>query len=197
MGFSLFGRSGDNVTENKTTNVTNDFTTTDSNNQLTKNVLNNVQTTNKSSINNDTRIQNTALQLTDAFNRFATYNLAGSGNVSIGSGTAADDASKYAALFKAFPQPNYNGMNNATPDLSKPLLDFTGLSELSVKNLDALTGLNRSVQTGFAENVTATGKTGLGLAAGGTAAGVLSNPLLWAILAAAGVLVAFLAFRRK
>ena len=101
MGFSLFGTSGDKTTTNATTNnnyyytrsntdnVEGSFNTSDSR------VYNTALTRNTSSSNNDTDIQNTALQLTDSFNRFLTNNLANVGNTNIGaSGTSGDDSVK-------------------------------------------------------------------------------------------------------
>jgi hypothetical protein len=164
MGFSLFGTSGDKTTQNTTNNATYDYTRNNTDNiegsfnTSDSRVFNTALTRNQSSINNDTRIQNTALQLTDSFNRFATNNLANVGNTNIGAtGTSADDG---LALLKAIQglQPNYSGMNTATPDLTKGLLDFSALSRIATENISASGGVAKDVFGGFAANVDATGK---------------------------------------
>lgn len=188
MGFSLFGRSGDNVTTQETTNTTNDFTTNNSNNTNITSTLNAALTRNSSFIQNDTNIQNTALQVTDSFNRVSNVNLANVGNTTIGATPAPMD---YAALFAAFPQ----GKINQTPiDLSKPLLDFTALSRIATDNILASGKVAGEVQTGFAANTAATGGILAGLMPGSA-----SSSMIWKIVAvvAAVVIVAVLARRKN
>lgn len=165
MGFSLFGSSGDKTTTNATTNNTYDYTKSNTDNvegsfnTSDSRVFNTALTRNTSSINNDTQIQNTALQLTDSFNRFVTNNLANVGNTNIGaSGTSGDDSVKLLQAMRAL-QPNYSGMNNATPDLSKGLLDFNSLSRIAADNINASGNVSRGVFDGFADTITATGKS--------------------------------------
>lgn len=199
MGFSLFGTSGDKNTTSNTTTTNNDFTTSDSYNTNTKNVSNAVTTNNLSKINNDTRIQNTALQLTDAFNRFNTYNLAGSGNVNINGGGNADDAAKYIGLLKDL-QPNYGGMNNAVPNLNLPLLDFKGISSLAPSIIGESGKVNQSVQNGFAQNTKIAGDIGTALAkiTGDQSSSPFSNPLIWIVVAIAAVaMTVLLVVKRK
>jgi hypothetical protein len=163
MGFSLFGSSGDKTTQNTTNNATYDYTRNNTDNiegsfnTSDSRVFNTALTRNQSTISNDTRIQNTALQLTDSFNRFTTNNLANVGNTNIGtSGTSGDDAAKLLAAMRGL-QPNYSGMNTSTPDLSAGLLDFNTLSRIATDNIKASGGVSKDVFTGFADNVTATG----------------------------------------
>jgi hypothetical protein len=165
MGFSLFGTSGDKTTTNATTNNNYDYTKSNTDNiegsfnTSDSRVFNTALTKNQSTIANDTRIQNTALQLTDSFNRFLTNNLANVGNTNIGaSGTSGDDSVKLLQAMRAL-QPNYAGMNTATPDLSQPLLDFNSLSRIATDNIAASGGVAKDVFSGFADNVTATGKS--------------------------------------
>lgn len=194
MGFSLFGRSGSNTTNQTTQNTTYDVSTVDSNNSTQNNTLDLALTRNSSFIQNDTRVQNTAIQLTDAFNRLTNYNLANVGNVNIG-GTAADDAAQYAALFRSFPQVSQSGMNNATPDLNRPLLDFNRLSAVPSDILSGLNNITRSVQTGFADNTRATGNV---LDAGSTGGGAttLSATVKWVLIGLV-VVVGFILFRKR
>jgi hypothetical protein len=155
MGFSLFGSSGDKKTNTTTTNVTNDTTTTTANsNNITTNTANTsntVNTNNQSFIRNDSNIQNTALQLTDAFNRISNQNWGNVGNVNIGSPGGEFD---YKEFFQNLPQAK---MNQTQVDLSKPLLDFNSLSKISTDQLGALDKLAGTVQTGFADNTKAAG----------------------------------------
>lgn len=194
-GFSLFGRSGDDVTSNQVNNTTNDTTTTttNSNNISSAANLNAALTRNSSFIQNDSRVQNTALQLTDAFNRFSTNNLANVGNTTINS-PGAGGGVDYAALFGALPQGQT--MHTTPVDLSKSLIDFTAISQTNANQLAQLTGLNKSIQDGFAKNVDATGKTTVSLA--NTTSGQATNQLvLYGALALAAVLGLFIIFRRR
>lgn len=193
-GFSLFGTSGDRNTSQVTTNVTNDTTTTtaNSNNIANTNNLNAALTKNSSFIKNDSNVQNTALQLTDSFNRFQTYNLANVGNTTIGA-PAAPGVSDYTAFFNATqPKPT------VTPvDLSKPMLDFNTLSNLNVGQLQALAGLSSSVQTGFAANTSATGQT-LANAITASQPGAAALSTTWKIvLAGAAIVIVFLLVKRR
>lgn len=195
MGFSLFGSSGEKTTNQSTTNVTNDTTTTTANsNNLTNNTANNLNaalTNNSSYIKNDSLVQNTALQLTDSFNRINTNNLANVGNVNI-NGTGSSPVTDYAAFFSNAAQ----SKNNQTPiDLSKPLLDFNTLTTLNSSQLDALTKLSNGVQTGFAQNTAATGATVANLASG-SASGAMSNTMK-IILGAMALVIVYLIARRK
>lgn len=193
MGFSLFGRSGDNQTTQNTSNTTTDINVVDSGNQTYNwsQPINAAFTRNDSYIRNDSNVQNTALQLTDAFNRITTNNWANVGNVNVG-GTAADDASKYVSLFGQFQNLQPKGLNNATPDLNTPLLDFTALSRIVTDNINASAGQARVVQDGFAKNTAATGNA-LGVATAGANSGLMK----WGLIALGVIVVAWLYFRRK
>lgn len=188
MGFSLFGRSGDNQSTQNTTNVTNDTTvsTVDSNN--ISSVLNAALTKNSSYIRNDSNVQNTALQLTDSFNRFNTNNLANVGNTTIAS-PGQPAPMDYAAFFGAAPQPK---VVQTDLDKLKPLLDFNYLGDLNARQLAGLAGLNQTIQDGFAKNVSNTGGVVTSLA------GPTQNKtILYIVIAAAAVVIVFLFFGRR
>lgn len=194
MGFSLFGSSGDKTTNQSTTNVTNDTTTTTANsNNLTTNTantLNSMLTNNQSYIRNDSKVQNTALQLTDAFNRISTNNLANVGNTTIG---AAPSVMDYAALFKAFPQ---SPVTQTDTSKLAPLLDFNALSQLPTDQLNALNNISKGVQSGFVDNNRIAGQTFtdlVGTSPGSTGA---NKTVLYIVLAAAAVLIVFILKKR-
>lgn len=186
-GFSLFGSSGNRENTQNTTNVTNDTTTTtsQSNNVTTNtaNTSNSALTNNQSWIKNDSDVQNTALQLTDSFNRLLTQNLANVGNTTIGGEAAPMD---YAAVFASLPQ----SRNTQTPvDLSKGLLDFNSLSSLNTSQLAAIGKLSQGVQTGFATNVQATGTLASGGTPSGGTGGLTGNTLVLVILGGFALIV--------
>lgn len=196
-GFSLFGGSGDKTTTQTTVNTTTDTTTTTSNSNNvatnTANTLNAALTNNQSFIKNDSLVQNTALQLTDSFNKISNQNWQNVGNTTIGPSPAVSD---YAAFFRDAPQ----AKNTQTPvDLTKPLLDFNGLSQLNASQLTAIAKLTDSVQTGFVKNVEATGSTTAAIqqSAGGNA-GVSAKTWLYLGIGGAAflLLIAFVLRRR-
>lgn len=188
MGFSLFGRSGDNQSTQTTTNVTNDTTVNNTDSNNVSSTLNAALTKNESYIRNETNVQNTALQLTDSFNRFNNYNLANVGNTNIQS-PSTPSAMDYAAFFGAAPQAT---MQQTDLSKLKPLLDFNYLSDLSSRNLAEINGIQKTTQAGFANNVAATGTSAAGL----NPAQTQSKTILYIVIAAAVVVIAFL-FSRK
>lgn len=196
MGFSLFGTSGDKTTTNQTTNQTYDWTKSNSDNvegsfnSSDSRVYNTALTRNQSNINNDTKIQNTALQLTDSFNRFTTNNLANVGNTNIGkSGTSADDTAALLLAMQGLQPPR--GLNDAVPDLTTGLLDFNTLSQIATANIKASSGQAKSVFDGFASNVSATTGGVASMNSGGT-----SDLVKYGLLAVVAIVIAFFAFKR-
>lgn len=180
IGWTLFGASKENITNTKTDNFNYDITDASTKNETYAPV------TNTSRVSTDSRIANTALQLTDAFNRFNTLNLANVGNTNIG-GTSADDAAAYAKLFNAFPQAP-RGLNDADPNAWNSGIDFAAISRIATENIKATGEVSKGVLDGFSKVTDA---------AKGSTASATSSLVKWGIVGAIIITALFLFVRRK